>query len=159
METQLHAKDQKKISNGQGCRTGTHARTDERTYERTRVNLQVQNSQIGLKWTKFHYSMAKNLPYQNFPGIQSMISSKKIIRTNSIPKIRKIHSGVWKSQVNKRAMLRSLGDDQIIKNINGGGQRQSSKSKNFLAHSTEAKSLRATILTSVQKSSKSDTQF
>ena len=33
MEIQLHAKNQKKISNGQGCRTGTdvhtHARTDK----------------------------------------------------------------------------------------------------------------------------------
>ena len=35
METQLHAKNQKKISNGQGCRTGTHVRT----HVRTRVNL------------------------------------------------------------------------------------------------------------------------
>ena len=33
METQLHAKNPKKISNGQGCRTGTHGRTNERTYE------------------------------------------------------------------------------------------------------------------------------
>ena len=39
METQLGAKNQKKISNGQGCRTGTDARTHERTHERTRVNL------------------------------------------------------------------------------------------------------------------------
>ena len=37
METQLHAKKQKKISKGQGCRTGTDRRTDART----RVNLQV----------------------------------------------------------------------------------------------------------------------
>ena len=34
METQLGAKNQKKISNGQGCRTGTHARTYVRTHER-----------------------------------------------------------------------------------------------------------------------------
>ena len=33
METQLDAKNQKKISNGQGCRTGTHERTHGRTYE------------------------------------------------------------------------------------------------------------------------------
>ena len=31
METQLGTKNQKKISNGQGCRTGTDARTYERT--------------------------------------------------------------------------------------------------------------------------------
>ena len=42
--------------------------------------------------------MAKISPYQNFPGIQSMIFSKRTIRTTSIPKIRKIHSGVWKLQ-------------------------------------------------------------
>ena len=40
--------------------------------------------------------MAKILPYQNFPGIQSIIFSKRIIRTTSIPKITRIHSGVWK---------------------------------------------------------------
>ena len=45
---------------------------------------------------KFWSLMAKNSPYQNFPGIQSIIFSKKTIRTNSIPKVRKIHSGVWK---------------------------------------------------------------
>ena len=33
MEIQLHAKNQKNISNGQGCRTGTHARTYTRTHE------------------------------------------------------------------------------------------------------------------------------
>ena len=38
----------------------------------------------------------QKLPYQNFPGIQSMIFSKRTIRTTSIPKIRKIHSSVWK---------------------------------------------------------------
>ena len=37
-------------------------------------------------------------PYQNFPGIQSMIFSKRTIRTTSIPKIRKIQSGVWRLQ-------------------------------------------------------------
>ena len=35
METQLGAKNQKKILNGQGCRTGTHGRTDARTDVRT----------------------------------------------------------------------------------------------------------------------------
>ena len=35
METQLGAKNQKKISNGQGCRTGTDARTNARTNART----------------------------------------------------------------------------------------------------------------------------
>ena len=83
--------------------------------------LQAQNSKIGLKWTKFRYSMCKNSPYQNFPGIQSMIFSKRTITTtsiptihsmigsperakiqrSSIPKIRKIHSCVWKLQVKK----------------------------------------------------------
>ena len=43
--------------------------------------------------------MAKNQPYQNFPGIYSMIFSKRTIRTTYIPKIRKIHSSVWKLQV------------------------------------------------------------
>ena len=33
METQLGAKNQKKILNGQGCRTGTDVRTDARTDE------------------------------------------------------------------------------------------------------------------------------
>ena len=33
---------------------------------------------------------------QNFPGKYTMIFTKKTIRTISIPKIRKIHSGVWK---------------------------------------------------------------
>ena len=40
--------------------------------------------------------MAKISSYQNFPGIQSMIFSKRTIRTTSIPKIRNIHGGVWK---------------------------------------------------------------
>ena len=40
--------------------------------------------------------MDQILPYQNFPSIQSMIFSKRTIRTTSVPKIRKIHSGVWK---------------------------------------------------------------
>ena len=48
------------------------------------------------KISLFH---GQNSPYQNFPGIQSMIFSKKTIRTTSITKIRKIHSGVWKLQV------------------------------------------------------------
>ena len=33
-----------------------------------------------------HYRMAKNLPYQDFPGIQGMIFSRKTIRTTYIPK-------------------------------------------------------------------------
>ena len=88
-----------------------------------------------------------------------MIFSKRTIRTTSIP--------------NKRAMLRSLGGGQIKKkHKNNGGQSQSFKNnnnnnkiiiinekgqfgvhpplwganENFLAHSTEAKSLKATIL-------------
>ena len=40
--------------------------------------------------------MDKISPYQNFHRIQSMIFSKRTITTTSIPKIRKIHSGVWK---------------------------------------------------------------
>ena len=60
------------------------------------VQLQSQNSKIGLKWTEFRYSMVKNSPYQNFAGIQSRIFSKRTITTPSIPKIRTIHSGVWK---------------------------------------------------------------
>ena len=35
IETQLGAKNQKKILNGQGCRTGTHVRTYVRTHART----------------------------------------------------------------------------------------------------------------------------
>ena len=35
METQLHAKNQKKKSNGQGCRAGTDVRTYVRTHVRT----------------------------------------------------------------------------------------------------------------------------
>ena len=33
METQLKCKKLEKIFNGQGCRTGTHVRTDVRTHE------------------------------------------------------------------------------------------------------------------------------
>ena len=33
MEAQLGAKNQKKISNGQDCRTGTHVRTKGRTHD------------------------------------------------------------------------------------------------------------------------------
>ena len=51
--------------------------------------------------------------FQNFPGIQSMISSKKTTRTTSILKIRKIHSGVWKFQVKK-----------ILKTVNFGKKWQ-----------------------------------
>ena len=57
--------------------------------------LEVKNSQNSQFWQK----MAKISPNQNFPGTQSMISSKKAIRTTSIPKIGKINSGVWKLQV------------------------------------------------------------
>ena len=61
--------------------------------------LEAQNSKIGLKWTKFCYSMAKNSHYQKFPDIQSMIFSKRTTKTTSKPKIRKIHRGVWKLMV------------------------------------------------------------
>ena len=40
--------------------------------------------------------MAKYSPHQNFPGIQSMIFSKRTIRTTFIPKIRMVQSCVWK---------------------------------------------------------------
>ena len=43
--------------------------------------------------------MAKISPFQNFPGLWSMIFSKKTIRKTSIQKIRKIYTGVWKLQV------------------------------------------------------------
>ena len=44
--------------------------------------------------------MAKNPPYQNFPGIYSMIGSPERGKDqSSIPKIRKIHSCVWKLYV------------------------------------------------------------
>ena len=126
METQLHAKNQKKILNSQGCRTGTNVRTHGRTDESEFIgsfrslktsgepttfipkirnihsgvwNLQAQNSKIGLKWTKFRYSIPKNLPYQNITRIQSMIFSKRTIRTTFIPEVRKIHCCVWKLQV------------------------------------------------------------
>ena len=52
--------------------------------------------------------MAKISPYQNFPGIQSMIFSKRTIRTTSIPKIEKIHSGVWKLRAKKPSKLSIL---------------------------------------------------
>ena len=51
---------------------------------------------FGQKMAKFWPQMAKFWPSQNFPGISTMIFSKRTIRTTSIPKIRKIHSGVWK---------------------------------------------------------------
>ena len=40
--------------------------------------------------------MAKFWPSQNFPGIYTMIFSKKTTRVVSIPKDIKINSGVWK---------------------------------------------------------------
>ena len=48
------------------------------------------------KMAKFLSQIIKISPKQNFPGIWSMIFSKRTIKTTSIPKIRKIHSGVWK---------------------------------------------------------------
>ena len=60
--------------------------------------LYAQNSQTGLKWTKFLYSIAKTSPYQNLArtGIFAMVFSKKTTRVVSIPKIMKMYSGVWK---------------------------------------------------------------
>ena len=45
---------------------------------------------------KFWPQMAKLWTSQNFPGINTMIFSKKTTRVVSIPKIMKIYSGVWK---------------------------------------------------------------
>ena len=55
------------------------------------VNFGQKRQNFCLKWQTICHN-------QNFPGIQSMIFSEKTIRTTSIPKIRKIHSGVWKLQ-------------------------------------------------------------
>ena len=123
METQLHAKNQKKkyrtvkAVGPEHADGRTHAQTHEsefigsfrslktsgepkiRKIHRGVWKLQAHNSKIGLKWTKFRYSMAKNSHYTKFSGIQNMIFSKRTIRTTSVPKIRKIHSGVWKLQV------------------------------------------------------------
>ena len=54
--------------------------------------LQAQNFKIGVKWIKCRYSMTKNSPYQNFPGIYTIIFSKKTTRVVSIPKIMKVYS-------------------------------------------------------------------
>ena len=51
---------------------------------------------FGQKMAKFWPQIAKFWPSQNFPGIYTMIFSKKTTRVVSIPKIMKIYSGVWK---------------------------------------------------------------
>ena len=59
----------------------------------------AKNTQKWLFWpemAKFWPQMAKFWPPQNFPGIYTMIFSKKTTRVVSIPKIMKIYSGVWK---------------------------------------------------------------
>ena len=56
------------------------------------ANFGQKLSNFGLKCQKFRH-------YKNFLGIQSMIFSKRTLRTTSIPKFRKIHSDVWKFQV------------------------------------------------------------
>ena len=64
--------------------------------------LQAKNfpkCQFWSKMANFWPQMAKFWPFQNFPSIQSMILSKNIIGTTSIPKISKIYSSVWKLQV------------------------------------------------------------
>ena len=83
METQFHAKNQKKISNGQGCRTGT----DERTYGRT-----YQSEFIG---------SFRSLKTSGEPTRHIMIGSQERVKIqrSSIPKIKKIHSCVWQLQV------------------------------------------------------------
>ena len=64
-------------------------------------NFQAKNSKNcqfwpkrGQLWTK----MANFWPSQNLPGIQSIIFSKKNIKTTLIPKIRKFYRSVWKLQ-------------------------------------------------------------
>ena len=60
-------------------------------------NLEV----IGKKLSKLSKLAKYGLKfYQNFLGIQSVIFSKKTIRTTSKPKIRNIHSDVWKLRPN-----------------------------------------------------------
>ena len=44
METQIHAKNQKKILNGQGCRTGTNAPMDESEFIGSFRSLKTTNS-------------------------------------------------------------------------------------------------------------------
>ena len=51
---------------------------------------------FGQKLAKILSKIAKILSYQSFPGIQSIIFSRKTIRKTSIPTIRKIHSSIWK---------------------------------------------------------------
>ena len=51
---------------------------------------------FGEKMAKFWPQMAKFWQSQNFPGIYTMIFSKKTTREVSIPKIMKIYCGVWK---------------------------------------------------------------
>ena len=51
---------------------------------------------FGQKMSKFWPQMAKFWPSQNFPGIYTMIFSKKTTWVVSIPKIMKIYSGVLK---------------------------------------------------------------
>ena len=45
----------------------------------------LETVNFGQKMAKFGPYMAKISPYQNFLGIESIIFSKKIIRTTSIP--------------------------------------------------------------------------
>ena len=98
-------KNLKKIWNSQGCRTGTHVRTHEsefigsfrslktfeepirKTYSRI-WKIQAKTSQFCQflpKMAKFW--PAKFWPSQNFPGIYTMIFSKKTTRVVSIPKL------------------------------------------------------------------------
>ena len=55
METYLHAKNQKKISNGLGCRTGTDERTDARTHESEFIGSfrSLKTIVLSVKWTIF----------------------------------------------------------------------------------------------------------
>ena len=84
--------------------------------------LQAKNfpkCQFWSKMANFWPQMAKFWPFQNFPGIQSMIFSKKTICTTSIPKIRRFHSSVWKLQVKNFQKCHFLAKNGQILATNG----------------------------------------
>ena len=61
METQLHVKNKKKISNGQGCTSRTDARTLPRTHESEFMDaffLIFQKCNVFLKFLVFHHFIA-----------------------------------------------------------------------------------------------------
>ena len=76
-----------------------HIKSQEDSQRRLEVKGQKpSNCQFWPEMTNFWPQMAKLWPSQNFPGIYTMIFSKKTTRVVSIPKIMKIYSGVWKIQ-------------------------------------------------------------